>query len=92
MDGWTDRIAINSSHKCGDMRQKNENKNYYHTFSSNENRKILATLSLNLGLGLHTTNFVGLTIVRSRRMCEARRSKCELKLKLTINFHLPGGS
>jgi len=50
-------------------RDKDENENYYHTFSANENRKILATLSLNLGLGLRTTNFVGLTIVRSQRMC-----------------------
>ena len=41
-------------------RNKNENENYYRTFSANENRKILATLSLNLGLGLRTTNFVGL--------------------------------
>ena len=67
-DGWTDRIAINISHKCV-TRNKNENESYYRTFSANENRKILATLSLNLGLGLRTTNFVGLTIVRSRIEC-----------------------
>ena len=44
-------------------RDKIEKENYYRTFSANENRKILATLSLNLGLDLRTANFVGLTIV-----------------------------
>ena len=44
-------------------RDKNENENYYRTFSANENRKILATLLLNLGLGLRTTNFVGMVCI-----------------------------
>jgi len=67
MGGQTELLSISRISVV--TRNKNENANYYRAFSTNENRKILATSSLNLGLGLCTTNFVGLAIVRSRRMC-----------------------